>query len=186
MIRYNKDKEEEKSEVGIMRKKFCVLAAVLLAALQGCGGGQEDTGADNVEEVVENLFEDLEEEEYEEIRGQADGDSSAEALASTELPQWVSERFQEYMTEEGYADLTGTGMYEIPVNAFAQDKEISLENLEIRQEEENYEISGELTVSGQGGENTIQIQGSAQTDQEGLVSYLNISNMQEIEEAVQS
>ena len=51
-----------------MRKKFCVLAAVLLAALQGCGGGQEDTGADNVEEVVENLFEDLEEAEYELIR----------------------------------------------------------------------------------------------------------------------
>ena len=54
------------------------------------------------------------------------------------------------------------------------------------EKEENYEISGELTVSGQDGENTIQIQGSAQTDQEGLVSYLNISNMQEIAEAVQS
>ena len=63
---------------------------------------------------------------------------------------------------------------------------MDLENLEVQEKEGDYEIKGDLTIAAEGEETSIEIQGSAQTDQKGLVSYLDLSNISEIAEALQS
>ena len=167
-----------------MNKMWVLLlpAAILSLGLSGCGPKTENVGAENVEAVVENLFEDLEESDYEELTGK-EGEATP---ASTELPDWVQDRFQGYMTEGGYETLTGTAFYEISVKAFENHKSMDLENLEVQEKEGDYEIKGDLTIAAEGEETSIEIQGSAQTDQTGLVSYLDLSNISEIAEALQS
>lgn len=169
-----------------MKKLSAVLsAAVLCLVFPGCSAGKINNGTENVEAVVDNLFQNLGKSEYEELIGPRSGETVSENLVTTELPQWVQERFQEYMTEEGYEDLTGTALYEIPVKAYENNREMSLEHLDVRQVQEDYKISGELKLSGGENEESIGIEGSAQTDGKGQVSYLNISNMAEIAEAIQ-
>ena len=63
---------------------------------------------------------------------------------------------------------------------------MSLEHLDVQQVQGDYEISGELKLRGEESEESIGIEGSAQTDEKGQVSCLNISNMAEIAEAIQS
>lgn len=180
-------KKEKKRGAVNMKKILAILwAAALCLAFPGCSEGQMNNGTENVEAVVENLFQNLEESEYEELIGPDSGEAASENLVSTELPQWVQERFQEYMTEEGYEDLTGTAFYEISVKACENNWEMSLEHLDVQQVQGDYEISGELKLRGEESEESIGIEGSAQTDEKGQVSYLNISNMAEIAEAIQS
>ena len=47
-------------------------------------------------------------------------------------------------------------------------------------------ISGTLNLESESGADTIDIQGTAQTDDQGLVSYLDISNISEIIENLES
>ena len=90
------------------------------------------------------------------------------------------------MTQKAYEGMLQTALYEIPAKAFENGWEMELENLEVIQEGENYEITGNLKLQGEDTEKNVEIQGSAQTDQEGLVSYINISNIPDIMEAFQS
>ena len=95
-------------------------------------------------------------------------------------------KYEEDMTEEGYASFTGTAFYEIPAKAYEAHKELDLENLNIQKEEDSYDISGKLTLESEEGTQSMDIQGTAQTDDQGLVSYLNISNISEIIESLES
>lgn len=90
------------------------------------------------------------------------------------------------MTGEGYASFTGTAFYEIPAKAYEAHKELDLENLNIQKEKDSYDISGKLTLESEEGTQSMDIQGTAQTDDQGLVSYLNISNISEIIESLES
>ena len=171
-----------------MKRK--VLSALLCAVmtismLAGCGSGGNDSGKENVKDVVENLFEDLDDSQYKALR-QTDGQAASDSVTSTGLPQWVEERFKEAMTEEGYASFTGMAFYEIPAKAYEAHKEMDLEDLDIQKDQDTYEISGTLNLESESGADTIDIQGTAQTDDQGLVSYLDISNISEIIENLES
>ena len=95
-----------------MRKSKILLSGgvLLCLVLAGCGSGGNDSGKENVKDVVENLFEDLDDSQYEALR-QTDGQAASDSVTSTGLPQWVEERFKEDMTEEGYASFTGMAFY---------------------------------------------------------------------------
>lgn len=144
-----------------------------------------DSGKENVEKIVENLFKDLDDSQYKALR-QTDGEIVSETMASSPLPSWIEERFGEEMTEKGYKTFTETALYEIPAKAYENHKEMELNHLEIQKEENSYEISGELTLKSGEDTETIPIQGSAQTDEGGLVSSLNLRNLSEILEDFQS
>ena len=134
---------------------------------------------------MENLFEDLDDSQYKALR-QTDGQAASDSVTSTGLPQWVEERFKEDMTEERYASFTGMAFYEIPAKAYEAHKEMDLEDLDIQKDQDTYEISGTLNLESESGADTIDIQGTAQTDDQGLVSYLDISNISEIIENLES
>lgn len=175
-----------------MRKSKILLSGgvLLCLVLAGCGSGgndsgEEDSGKGNVKDVVENLFEDLDDSQYKALR-QTDGQAASDSVTSTGLPQWVEERFKEDMTEEGYASFTGMAFYEIPAKAYEAHKEMDLEDLDIQKDQDTYEISGTLNLESESGADTIDIQGTAQTDDQGLVSYLDISNISEIIENLES
>lgn len=168
------------------KRKFFISGGVLLCLIfAGCGSGGTDSGEENVKDVVENLFEDLDDSQYEALR-QTDVQAVSDSVTSTGLPQWVEDRFQEDMTEEGYASFTGTAFYEIPAKAYEAQKEMDLGDLNIQKDQDSYEISGTLTLEYGSGTETIDIQGTAQTDDQGLVSYLDISNISEIIESLES
>ena len=76
--------------------------------------------------------------------------------------------------------------YEIPAKAYEAHKEMDLEDLDIQKDQDTYEISGTLNLESESGADTIDIQGTAQTDDQGLVSYLDISNISEIIENLES
>ena len=170
-----------------MRKSKILLSGgvLLCLVLAGCGSGGNDSGKENVKDVVENLFEDLDDSQYKALR-QTDGQAASDSVTSTGLPQWVEERFKEDMTEEGYASFTGMAFYERPAKAYEAHKEMDLEDLDIQKDQDTYEISGTLNLESESGADTIDIQGTAQTDDQGLVSYLDISNISEIIENLES
>ena len=127
-----------------MRKSKILLSGgvLLCLVLAGCGSGGNDSGKENVKDVVENLFEDLDDSQYEALR-QTDGQAASDSVTSTGLPQWVEERFKEDMTEEGYASFTGMAFYEIPAKAYEAHKEMDLEDLDIQKDQDTYEkLSG--------------------------------------------
>ena len=168
------------------KRSFFISGGVLLClSLTGCASGENNNGEENVKNIVENLFEDLDDSQYEALR-QTDDQAVSDSVTSPDLPQWVEDRFKEDMTEEGYASFTGTAFYEIPAKAYEAHKELDLENLNIQKEEDSYDISGKLTLESEEGTQSMDIQGTAQTDNQGLVSYLNISNISEIIESLES
>ena len=101
-----------------MRKRsFFIYGGVLCLILTGCASGENNNGEENVKNIVENLFEDLDDSQYEALR-QTDDQAVSDSVTSPDLPQWVEDRFKEDMTEEGYASFTGTAFYEIPAKAY--------------------------------------------------------------------
>lgn len=168
------------------KRSFFISGSVLLCLiLTGCASGGNDNGEENIKNIVENLFEDLDDSQYEALR-QTDGQAVSDSLASSDLPQWVEDRFKNDMTDEGYGTFTGTAFYEIPVKAYEAHKEMGLEDLEIQKDGDSYEISGTLTMESGTDTESIGIQGTAQTDDQGLVSNLSISNISEIIESLES
>lgn len=160
---------------------FCIIAVIALAIFAAAHLVRRDPDTQHIERIVNHLFSDISESDYEKL---SETDWSAD---TGQVPDWIKEKFQDDMTDQGFSDLLETAAYNLSVLAYANEKEMSLENLEIRLKDKNFEVEGQLTISDkQEGSEAVKIilNGSGQTDGDGLVSYINIANMDEISEAI--
>lgn len=152
---------------------FCLLA--MIAALTvGCGQDKQEENTKPVSDFIDHLFSDLSESEYEEAE---------EMTEENKTPKWIETRFKENMTDEAYSAFLETATYNIPVLAYSNDKELKLEELKIDEKEEQYDFSGRLIVCEEdekSEETEITIKGSTQLNEEGLISSINIFNVDEI------
>lgn len=145
----------------------------------------QDENTQRIERIVNNIFSDINESDYREL-SKAETDEYTDA---TQLPNWIKERFQNDMTDQGFSTLLETAAYNISVLGYVNEKEMKLENLEINLNDNGYEFEGQLHISDKQKESKtveITLKGSSQVNEEGLVSYINIVNMEEIVEAIKS
>ena len=153
-----------------------VLLITLLAA-GGCGAQTDEAESENVSLVLSNLFSSIDQEDF-------DAFNSWEA--GTAAPDWIEEDFQNLMTEKCYDSALETGLFMIPVKAFQSGTDLDLTDPQLSQQEDSYSVTGTLTLEKEGQESqSLSIEGSAQVDQDGKVSYISISNMNEISQAIQ-
>ena len=160
---------------------FCIIAVIALVIFAAVHLVRRDPDTQHIERIVNHLFSDISESDYKKL-------SETDWSADTEqVPDWIKEKFEKDMTEQGFSDLLETAAYNLSVLAYVNEKEMTLEHLEIRLKDKNFEVEGQLTISDkqEGAKETeMIITGSGQTDEEGLVSYINIANMDDIAEAV--
>ncbi len=160
---------------------FCIIAVIALVIFAAAHLVRRDPDTQHIERVVNHLFSDISESDYKKL-------SETDWSGDTEqVPDWIRENFEKDMTDQGFSDLLETAAYNLSVLAYVNEKEMTLENLEIRLKDKNFEMEGQLTISDkqEGAKETeMIITGSGQTDEEGLVSYINIVNMDDIAEAV--
>ena len=155
-----------------------VLLITLLAA-GGCGAQTDEAESENVSLVLSNLFSSIDQEDFDAFNSWESG---------TAAPDWIEEDFQNLMTEKCYDSALETGLFMIPVKAFQSgtDLELELKDPQLSQQEDSYSFTGTLTLEKEGQESqSLSIEGSAQVDQDGKVSYISISNMNEISQAIQ-
>ena len=174
--------DTKKMNVGTVRiPMILVLLVMIVPLMTGCGLQKKVDGTGTIQTFVTNLFTDISESEYKEFKDA--GDTGTDLLTdSSELPGWIETRFKENMAEEGYEVFVETAAYYIPVLSYENNKAMKLENLEIKETEEDYDICGVLTVSDKDDASKsveITLKGSAQVDEEGRISYINIFNIDE-------
>ncbi|HIZ66480.1 MAG TPA: hypothetical protein H9809_11400 [Candidatus Blautia pullicola] len=153
-----------------------VLLITLLAA-GGCGAQTDEAESENVSLVLSNLFSSIDQEDFDAFNSWESG---------TAAPDWIEEDFQNLMTEKCYDSALETGLFMIPVKAFQSGTDLELKDPQLSQQEDSYSFTGTLTLEKEGQESqSLSIEGSAQVDQDGKVSYISISNMNEISQAIQ-
>lgn len=161
-----------------------VLLMVMIFSIAGCEQKKEDSKY--LKDLVNNLFTDLSESEYQEFHD-AKEDQMDLLADSKEIPQWMNVRFKENMTDEGYNIFVETATYNLPVLGYENKKELKLEDLKVEASVETYDFTGRLIVSSKEDEAKkaeIFVQGSAQLNEEGLVQSINIFNMGEIADEI--
>ena len=147
---------------------------------------KENEDFQHLNSLVQNLFTNIDESEYNEFNNVKD--KSVDFFSdSSKVPEWIQIRFRDNMTEEGYKVFIETAMYNIPIIGYENNKNLKLENFKIKPSDKNYDFSGKLVVFSEEEQlekSEITITGSAQTNEEGKVSYINVFNMDEIIEAL--
>ncbi len=153
-----------------------VLLITLLAA-GGCGAQTDEAESENVSLVLSNLFSSIDQEDFDAFNSWESG---------TAAPDWIEEDFQNLMTEKCYGSALETGLFMIPVKAFQSGTDLELKDPQFSQQEDSYSFTGTLTLEKEGQESqSLSIEGSAQVDQDAKVSYISISNINEISQAIQ-
>ena len=163
-----------------------LLSAMFLLLMTGCGLQKKVDGTKEIEAFVNNLFTNISESEYKEFKESVDAGTDF-LTEDSELPGWIKTRFEDKMSEEGYEVFIRTAAYYIPVLSYENNKVMKLEDLEIQETEESYDFSGKLSVSDEGDESNpaeITLKGSAQVNEEGKISYINIFNIDEAASAI--
>ena len=144
-----------------------------------------DENTECIEGIVNNIFSDIRESDYRELsKAETDGYTDI-----SQIPNWIKERFQDNMTDQGFSTFLETATYNISVLGYVNEKEMKLEYLEIDSYDNGYEFEGRLHISDKQEKSKtaeIILKGSAQINEEGLVSYINIVNMDEIVEAIKA
>lgn len=71
-------------------------------------------------------------------------------------------------------------------NSWESGTDLELKDPQFSQQEDSYSFTGTLTLEKEGQESqSLSIEGSAQVDQDAKVSYISISNINEISQAIQ-
>lgn len=152
-------------------KAYSTFIVVMLCLLSGCAGLADRTK--NMEKIVYNLFADISETEYAEY--ETWGEKSAEHKNVAE-PEWIQDRFKQYMTDSAYESVLQVLLYQIPVIAYENNKKVNIDQVQISEEEGYYSFSCGLSVAGGSGK-IYSVSGSIQFEEDGnKITYLNIDN----------
>lgn len=159
----------------------CILLTISLLSI-GCANS-EKKASKHLEQLV-NMFTNISESEYEAFQN-----VSTDLLSETsEIPKWIYTKFKENMNENGFRVLCETSTYYIPILGYMNQKEFTLKNLDIKLADGYYTIQDQLVLSTkeQSDQEDITIEGSAQVDDDGLVNYITITNIDEIDAMLKS
>lgn len=168
-----------------MRILMIFILVISLMLLPACVSNKQEVGTENIKKVIENIFKNIDDSEYKEFQNSENVDFLS-AETEKELPAWIQERFEANMTETAYENLLGSGLYGMAVLTYTSDKKMQLEDLQMEEKDGYYEFLGQLAIDDGENRQTVKIEGSAQVDEKGLVSYLDISNLFEISEIMKS
>ena len=159
-----------------------VMMVVMMAA--GCGMNLGNSKTKHIEKFLNVLFTDVDEKDYNEVI-EAGGNFLPDDKF---LPKWVEKGFKVHMTEEGFTSFCETASYHIPTLGFMYEKKLKLENLEITEAEKSYDFTGKLTITSKDDEekkSELTVEGFAQVDDKGLITYFDIFNINEIVTVIQ-
>ncbi|WP_291682404.1 hypothetical protein [Blautia sp.] len=150
---------------------FCLTSSVLF----GCGKEKEELSTKHLTAVIENTFKNIDDAQYEQTE-----------IPST-VPDWVYERFETHMTSEELENFLSTGTYQIAVLAYLNDKTIQIKDLSIDHKNDYYELCWTTQVKDiHANVEILQVEASAQLDTNGLVTYLNINDMFELQKILEN
>lgn len=165
-----------------MKKEKLLVSAVVVLLLTSCGKAEEKP-QENMRTMLEHLFETVSEKEYASFEEPVSANGNQQ-IESQEIPEWAEERFSSCVSETCFEKISGNGLLMIPLSAYEAGKELSLEELEIQSGNGYYEFQGMVGITGEGKTEKAKIHGSAQTDEEGKVSDLKLSDPEEILEKI--
>lgn len=158
-----------------MKKKICLYLFCLLSiCLLGCGKEKSTEKTDNLKEVIKELFNPVSDEEYQEFQE----DSSLFSSSG-----WLGERFKDSMTEEAYNTFLETGTYQIMIFSYENECNIEIEETKIDEKKDYCEFHVKLQVSHKNGDDEkLEVNGTAQFDDNGKVRYFNLNNIDKLVE----
>lgn len=158
-----------------MKKKLSI-CLLFVFVLSGCGIGSQNTAEKNLETVVANLFQELDQAEYEEYQKWLPMAGAIENT-SKDMPRWIEKRFKPFMTQKAYDSLLQTSQYALPVLAYKTGKSVEWQtNVNVVKYDSGYDFKGTLLFDA----DTIEVEGSAQIDKSEKVSFIQVYNMPEI------
>lgn len=165
-----------------MKKRYVSLILILsclVISLTACAEKKEPIKTEHLELIIENLLKPLTEKEYTEFQEIQSGQSS---LA---MEDWLEKRFENHMTKEAYNNFLATATYEVMVRAYETGSVMKAKDLHIEKKDDYHEITGKIVVQhSDKTEETFDLQGTGQLDENGLVSYFSINAFGELNEMV--
>lgn len=162
----------------IMKEKW-IICLFFVFILSGCSATLQDTYQKNIEMVVSNVFKQLDKTEYEEYQNWTQG-SAGQVYVHNTMPRWIEDRFEPYMTPKAYQNLLQTSLYSLPVFAYKAGLKMKLTVVQIDKKNGYYDFKGTLLIN----KDAVGIEGSAQIDKKGKISFININNLSDIAERI--
>lgn len=160
---------------------FLILLAVLCAAVYlftlSLPKGIDDDSEVNLKRVVEGMFTELTDAEYENVK-EAELTASENFTLQSELPQWVTDRFKPYMTDECFDRFIASAQYDAPYMAYIHVIDLNVEDFKVTAGNGQYDFTA--MVSHNYLKDPVEISGSAQTDKNGKISSLEIRGYEDV------
>lgn len=163
-----------------MKKSLTIISLLfMITVVIGCGknGNQE-----NATTLLNNCFTNLSQTDYDEFQ---DWISESE---NPDIPDWIEKDFKVYSTDNFYTDFLNNSYYMIPVFAYESKKNMTLEQVEFKENDKLYEFAATLIITEKNNESEskkIDIKGTVQINDEEKVDYLNFYNISEIFSSIQ-
>ena len=158
-----------------MKRGMAILLAAAVLLVTGCQ--REDTKAQkNMTATLEHLFEKATEDEYAALAEPVSASGNEQAAESEEMPEWMYERFASCVSDAGYEDLWSDGLLMIPVYAYEAGETLEVTDLSFQKKQQRYEFSGTVGIRKEEKTETLKISGTIQTDGEGKVSGMQLSD----------
>lgn len=158
-----------------------ILLAALCAAVYlftlSLPKGIDDDSELNLKRVVEGVFTELTDVEYENMK-EAELTVSENFTSQSELPQWVTDRFKPYMTDECFDRFIASAQYDVPYMAYIHVIDLSVEDFKVTAGNGQYDFTA--MVSHDYLKDPVEISGSARTDKNGKITDLEIRGCEDV------
>lgn len=150
---------------------FSFLASILL--FSGCTP-KKSTSEEHLAQLLISLFTPLTQEEYQQW------EEFTEETTQLSYPEWAETRFYPHMSDSAYESLLQTSTFTLPVLAYDSNSHPDLQNLSIQKGNNRYSFEGSLCLTKNKKDITLQIEGTAQTDNDGKITHLEFYRMDEL------